>query len=281
MCWIRNTYSILITFNCSLNIYSCWAVYITLVRLVKACLCSRNSSRPLINTIFTITNICVYINTNIRTSNFTIYRNTIITINKWNFLIYINTRWYFIKFTIYINTISCSITCNSTLNCYSITITFYSSTILIKTCITSLNSSRSLLNTICRRFSITNVSIYINTIFRTTNYTIRTYINTTFRTIHFTIYLNTIIIIFKWNIRIYINTIIACIVTFNGVFNNYTINGTVYSSRILNNTICSVCFIFTSNISNISIYINTAIRTFNCTIYLNTTNKTTNFTISR
>ena len=148
MCWIRNTYSILTTFNCSFNIYSCWAVYITLVRLPKACWCSRNSSRPLINTIFSITNICVYINTNIRTSNFTIYTKTIITINKLNIFIYINTRWYFIKFSIYINTISCSITCNSTLNCYSITITFYSSTILIKTWLSSLYSSRLLINTI-------------------------------------------------------------------------------------------------------------------------------------
>ena len=175
MCWIRNTYSILTTFNCSINIYSCWAVYMTLVRLLKACWYSRNSSRPLINTIFTITNIWVYINTNIRTSNFTIYRNTIITINKLNIFIYINTRWYFIKLSIYINTISCNITCNSTLNCYSITSTFYSSTILIKTCIISLDNSRLLINTICRICLVffSNISnsstIYINTTIRTIN----------------------------------------------------------------------------------------------------------------
>lgn len=159
MCWIRNTYRLLITFNCSINIYSNWTVYRTLIRLIKTCLCSRNSSSTLINTIITITNICVYINTYIRTSNFTIYRNTIITTIVLNILIYINTIWYFINFPIYINAISCNITCNSTLNCYSINTTFYSSTILIKTCIISLYSSRPLINAILRFFKITNSSV--------------------------------------------------------------------------------------------------------------------------
>ena len=175
MCWIRNTYRLLITFNCSINIYSNWTVYRTLIRLIKTCLCSRNSSSTLINTIITIINICVYINTNIRTSNFTIYRNTIITTIEWNIFIYINTIWYFINLPIYINAISYNIiTCNSTLNCYSIRITIYSTLFLIKTCVTSLNSSRSLINTICRIYIIftpnmTNIRIYVNSTISTIN----------------------------------------------------------------------------------------------------------------
>lgn len=128
MCWIRNTYRLLITFNCSINIYSNWTVYRTLIRLIKTCLCSRNSSRLLNNTIFRIfiTDISIYLNTSSITYNFIIYRNTI-------------------SFTI------------------------YSSSILIKTCIISLDISTYLINTILRLINITNIAFYINTAIRTIN----------------------------------------------------------------------------------------------------------------
>lgn len=128
MCWIRNTYRLLITFNCSINIYSNWTVYRTLIRLIKTCLCSRNSSRLLNNTIFRIfiTDISIYLNTSSITHNFIIYRNTI-------------------SFTI------------------------YSSSILIKTCIISLDISTYLINTILRLINITNIAFYINTAIRTIN----------------------------------------------------------------------------------------------------------------
>ena len=128
MCWIRNTYRLLITFNCSINIYSNWTVYRTLIRLIKSCLCSRNSSRLLNNTIFRIfiTDISIYLNTSSITHNFIIYRNTI-------------------SFTI------------------------YSSSILIKTCIISLDISTYLINTILRLINITNIAFYINTAIRTIN----------------------------------------------------------------------------------------------------------------
>lgn len=128
MCWIRNTYRLLITFNCSINIYSNWTVYRTLIRLIKTCLCSRNSSRLLNNTIFRIfiTDISIYLNTSSITNNFIIYRNTI-------------------SFTI------------------------YSSSILIKTCIISLDISTYLINTILRLINITNIAFYINTAIRTIN----------------------------------------------------------------------------------------------------------------
>ena len=74
-------------------------------------------------------------------------------------------------------------------------------------------------------------------------------------------------------------------ITFNNTSNLYTRITTIYSilwrliktwhislnsSRLLINTIWRICFIFTSNITNSWIYINTTIRTFNCTIYINT-----------
>ena len=128
MCWIRNTYRLLITFNCSINIYSNWTVYRTLIRLIKTCLCSLYSSRLLNNTIFRIfiTDISIYLNTSSITNNFIIYRNTI-------------------SFTI------------------------YSSSILIKTCIISLDISTYLINTILRLINITNIAFYINTAIRTIN----------------------------------------------------------------------------------------------------------------
>ena len=128
MCWIRNTYRLLITFNCSINIYSNWTVYRTLIRLIKTYLSSLYSSRLLNNTIFRIfiTDISIYLNTSSITNNFIIYRNTI-------------------SFTI------------------------YSSSILIKTCIISLDISTYLINTILRLINITNIAFYINTAIRTIN----------------------------------------------------------------------------------------------------------------
>ena len=85
----------------------------------------------------------------------------------------------------YLNTTSRTSNCTSCV--YSISTTRYR-TFLIKACISSFNSSRSILiNTIFRN-SITNSRIYINTIFRTFNSTI---------------HINTIIIIFKLSTLIY------------------------------------------------------------------------------
>ena len=139
------------------------------------------------------------------------------------------------------------------------------STLWIKACISSFNSSRSILiNTIFRN-SITNSRIYINSIFRTFNCTI---------------YKNTIIIIFKLSTLIYHNTItIICIVTLNNTSKIYSISATMYSTihvlinacnftlnywfRMLLNTIFRII-----SITNLSIQINTTIRTSNITIYI-------------
>ena len=171
-----------------------------------------------------------------RTIHFTIYINTVLRIFKWNSRTYINT------ITI--------ITLNNTINLYSRITTRYS-TWLIKTCLNSLNSSRHLINTICR--------IYFTTIITNITNSSTRYINTTIRTFNCTIYINTILIIFELSTWIYQNTTTAiCIVTFNIPINWYSINCTIYSSRLLINTICSICFIFTSNMTNSSTrYINT------------------------
>ena len=106
-------------------------------------------------------------------------------------------------------------TSNSTINWYSISVTMYS-TLWIKACISSFNSSRSILINTIFRSSITNSRIYINTIFRTFNCTI---------------YKNTIIIIFKLSTLIYHNTItIICIVTLNNTSKIYSISATMYST---------------------------------------------------
>ena len=182
---------------------------------------SLDNSWHLNNTMFRIlgiTDISSYINTTIRTFNSTFYRNTIITIFKWNIWTYHNTCTIII------------ITFNNTIKICSISITMYSSTILIKTCLTSLDSSWYLNNTISRT-CITNISIYTNTINITTYssiiliktcvyslYSSRIlintvcrilitniiiYINTTIRTSNSTFYRNTILTIFKWNIWTY------------------------------------------------------------------------------
>ena len=216
------------TFNSTLNLYS---RFITL-----------NSSRLLINT-------------TIITFNWTIYKNTIIIIFKWSTLIYHNTT-----------TVSYIVTSNGTLKFYSISSTKYStSTLLNKTCITSLNSSRLLINTILRILKITNSRIYTNT---------------TIRTFNCTICKNSIIISFKWSTLIYINTnTIIWIITFNSTIKLHSISKTIYrtcylinaylfslyTSRLLINTILRRRII-----TNSWIYINTTIRTFNCTICQNT-----------
>ena len=114
---------------------------------------------------------------------------------------------------------------------------------------------------------------------------ISSYINTTSRTIHFTTYINTIWTILKWNILTYHNTSTAIyVVTLNFTIKIYSIIITIYSSsrilikaycsslyssRLLINTICRICLVFFSNITNSStIYINTTIRTFNSTFKL-------------
>lgn len=130
-------------------------------------------------------------NTAIRTIYLTSYLNTILTILKLNRFIYENTV---------------SITLNNTINLHSRIITLYS-TFLIKACCSSLYSSRSLINTICR----------IHIIFTPNMADICVYINTTTRTINFTIYLNTIITILKLNRFTYINTI--TIITINNTIN--------------------------------------------------------------
>ena len=62
-----------------------------------------------------------------------------------------------------------------------------------------------------------------------------------------------------------------CVVTFNITINLYSIICTIYSSRLLINTICSICLVSFSNITNSSTrYINTTIRTIYFTIYRNT-----------
>ena len=143
----------MITFNNTSNLYTrITTIYSILWRLIKTWHISLNSSRLLINT---ICSICF-----------------IFTSNMTNSSRYLNTT-------------------NRTSNCtscvYSISTTIYR-TFLIKACISSFNSSRSILiNTIFRN-SITNSRIYINTIFRTFNSTI---------------HINTILIIFKWNTLIY------------------------------------------------------------------------------
>ena len=201
-----------------------------------------------------MTNITIYINTTIRTINFTICMNTILTILKLNRTTYRNTI---------------AITLNNTINVYCTTTTIYSSSLLIKTWIFSLYSSRILINTICRT-CITNI---------------RTYINTTTRTSNFTIYRNTIITVFKLNTRIYFNTnTINTKITFNSTINEYCTTTTIYSStiliktwatldssRILINTIIRIHItIFISYMSNICIYVNSTISTCNFTIYSNT-----------
>ena len=135
----------------------------------------------LINTIIrnSITNSRIYINTTIRTFNCTIYKNTIIIIFKLSILIYHNTI-----------TIFCIVTLNNTSKIYSISATIYSTIhVLINACVFTLNFwFRTLLNTIFRIISITNLSIQINT---------------TIRTSYITIYIKSILTIFKWDIRVY------------------------------------------------------------------------------
>ena len=170
---------------------------------MEAWMISLNSSRILINTIFSffITNSSRYLNTTSRTSNCT----------------------------------SCV---------YSIITTMYR-TLLQKSRCFSLYCWRTILiNTICRiclvSFSnITNSSIYINT---------------TIRTFNCTIYKNTIFIIFKLSICIYYNTITAiCVVTLNITINLYSTSCTIYITRLLINTICRICLVSFSNMTNSSI----------------------------
>lgn len=107
------------------------------------------------------------------------------------------------------------------------------------------------------------------------------YKNTTIRTIHFTIYRNTIWTIFKLNILIYFNTI--TIITFNITINWYSASITIYSTLLIKsywtslnssttliNTIWRICIIFTPNMTNICVYINTTISAIHFTIYKNT-----------
>ena len=169
------------TSNSTIKIYS---ISITMYRTlwIKACITSLYCwRRILINTIFrnSITNSRIYINTTIRTFNCTIYKNTIIIIFKWSTLIYHNTI-----------TIICIVTLNNTSKIYSISATIYSTIhVLINACVFTLNFwFRTLLNTIFRIVSITNLSIQINTTIRTSN---------------ITIYIKSILTIFKWDIRVY------------------------------------------------------------------------------
>ena len=169
------------TSNSTIKIYS---ISITMYRTlwIKACITSLYCwRRILINTIFrnSITNSRIYINTTIRTFNCAIYKNTIIIIFKWSTLIYHNTI-----------TIICIVTLNNTSKIYSISATIYSTIhVLINACVFTLNFwFRTLLNTIFRIVSITNLSIQINTTIRTSN---------------ITIYIKSILTIFKWDIRVY------------------------------------------------------------------------------
>ena len=149
------------------------------------------------------------------------------------------------------------ITFNNTSNLYTRITTIYSILWrLIKTWHISLNSSRLLINTIWRICFIFTSNI--------TNSSTR-YMNTTIRTFNYTIYINTIFIIFELSTWIYYNTTTAiCVVTLNITINLYSTSGTIYSSRLLINTICSICVIFTSNMSNSSTsYINTINITHN------------------
>ena len=235
-----------------------------------------------------MTNVSFYINTTIRAINFTIYFNTIWTFFKLNSFIYYNTIGFTCnntwnrytstttsysgdltilikayltslylsrtllntKFSICITNSSISYinttirTFNSTFKLYSISTTRYR-TLLIKTCLSSLNRWRSILiNTICR----------ICLIFLSNITNSRIHINTTIRTFNGTIYENTIFIIFKLSICIYYNTITAiCVVTLNGAFKIYSISCTIYSSRLLINTICRICLVSFSNMTNSSI----------------------------
>ena len=152
-------------------------------------------------------------------------------------------------------------------------ITIYSSSsILMKSCISSFYSSRLLINTIWRIYITICISNMSN---------ISIYMNTTIRTIYFTSYLNTILTFFKLNRSIYENTIS---ITFNNTINLYSriitlysslliksCLSSLYSSRLLINTIWRIYFTtIITNITNSSIYKNTTTRTFNCTIYINT-----------
>ena len=169
------------TSNCTSCVYSIsTTIYRTLLPKSR-CFTFYCWRRILINTIFrnSITNSRIYINTIFRTFNSTIYKNTIIIIFKLSTLIYHNTI-----------TISCIVTWNNTSKIYSISATMYSTIhVLINACNFTLNYwFRTLLNTIFRIISITNLSIQINT---------------TIRTSYFTIYIKSILTIFKWDIRIY------------------------------------------------------------------------------
>ena len=159
--------------------------------------------RSLLNTIWRIriTNSSIYMNTTISTINFTIYINTIsittystrILMKTWSFSlnnssILINTicRILITNISIYINTTIRTSNFIKYIN--TISITTYSSIILIKTCLSSLDSSTFLINTIFRIINITDICIYINSTIRTSN---------------FTNYINTIWTILKWNIWTY------------------------------------------------------------------------------
>ena len=109
----------------------------------------------------------------------------------------------------------------------------------------SLNSSRILINTIFS-FFITNSSRYLNTTSRTSNCTSCVYsiITTMYRTL---LQKSRCFSLYCWR-------------------------------TILINTICRICLVSFSNITNSSIYINTTIRTFNCTIHINTISFTFNST---
>ena len=138
------------------------------------------------------------------------------------------------------------ITFNNTSNLYTRITTIYSILWrLIKTWHISLNSSRLLINTIWRICFIFTSNI--------TNSSTR-YINTTIRTFNYTIYINTIFIIFELSTWIYYNTTTAiCVVTLNITINLYSTSCTIYITRLLINTICRICLVSFSNMTNSSI----------------------------
>ena len=122
----------MITFNNTSNLYTrITTIYSILWRLIKTWHISLNSSRLLINTIWricfiftsNITNSSTrYINTTIRTFNYTIYINTIFIIFELSTWIYYNTT-----------TAICVVTLNITINLYSTSCTIYITRLLINT----------------------------------------------------------------------------------------------------------------------------------------------------
>ena len=122
----------MITFNNTSNLYTrITTIYSILWRLIKTWHISLNSSRLLINTIWricfiftsNITNSSTrYMNTTIRTFNYTIYINTIFIIFELSTWIYYNTT-----------TAICVVTLNITINLYSTSCTIYITRLLINT----------------------------------------------------------------------------------------------------------------------------------------------------